>query len=95
MLAEKIRIQIYGREYEMDASALTPLEATALAKYVSDKMHEIARQTNVVDTSKLAVLAALNIADELFEVHERKDMDLGTFQKKIDELSSLLTTALK
>lgn len=95
MLAEKIRIQIYGREYEVDAGALTQLEASSLAKFVSDKMSEIARQTNIVDTSKLAVLAALNIADELFNLRERKDTDSSHFQKRADELLSLLDQALK
>lgn len=94
MLAEKIRVQIYGREYEIDASSLTPLEASALAKYVSDKMQEIARQTNMVDTSKLSVLAALNIADELFALRDKKDMDVGQFQKRADDLIALLDKAL-
>lgn len=95
MLAEKILIMIYNREYEIDAGGLTPLEASALAQYVTDKMKEIAEQTNIVDTSRLAVLAALNISDELFRLHQSRHKVDGSLDKRTDELVALLDTAIK
>lgn len=94
LLAEKTRIVIYNREYELDATGLTPLEASALANFVNEKMVEIANHTKIVDTSKLAVLAALNIADELFGLKESKSNVNGNFDKKIEELVNQLDTAL-
>ena len=95
MTAEKTRVVIYNREYEIDASALTPLEAMSLANFVNEKMVEIASQTKIVDTSKLAVLAALNIADELFRVKENRD-DIGLISdKKIDELINQIDSVSK
>ena len=85
MLAEKIRILIYNREYEIDAGGLTPLEASALAQYVTDKMKELERQTKIVDTSRLAVLAALNITDELFRVKASRSHVSGSMDKKADD----------
>lgn len=94
MLAEKIRILIYNREYEIDAGSLTPLEASALAQYVTDKMKEIETQTKIVDTSRLAVLAALNITDELFRLKASRSHVNGSLDKKTDELVALLDSAL-
>ena len=94
MLAEKIRIMIFNREYEIDAGGLTPLEASALAQYVTEKMKEITEQTKIVDTSKLAVLAALNITDELFRVRQSRSQVNGSLDKKTDALVSLLDSAL-
>ena len=62
---EKIRVRIYGRDYELDPGGLTPLEANQLAAAVDQKMREIAEKFNIVDTQKIAVLAALNIALDL------------------------------
>lgn len=62
---ENIRVKIFGKEYEMDPGGLTPLEASQLASYVDQKMREISEKLRIVDTQKVAVLAALNIAFEL------------------------------
>ncbi|MBI5416702.1 cell division protein ZapA [Candidatus Poribacteria bacterium] len=43
-----------------------------LAEYVDVKMKDIAENTSIVSTNKIAVLAALNIADELFQNNEKK-----------------------
>jgi cell division protein ZapA len=65
LLNEKLRVRIYGRDYELDPGGLTPLEANRVASYVDLKMKEISDKFNIVDTQKIAVLAALNIALEL------------------------------
>lgn len=70
LISDKVRVSIFGREYEMDAGGLTPLEASQLASYVDQKMREIADNLHIVDTQKIAVLAALNIA---FELGQRND----------------------
>jgi cell division protein ZapA (FtsZ GTPase activity inhibitor) len=65
LASEKLRVQIYGHDYELDPGGLTPLEASQLAAYVDRKMREIADSLGLVDTQKIAVLAALNIAFEM------------------------------
>lgn len=64
-MRDKIRVKIFGKEYELDPGNLTPLEASQLADYVDKKMKEISEKLGLVDTQKIAVLAALNIAFEL------------------------------
>lgn len=65
LMNDKIRVRIYGRDYELDPGGLTPLEASRLAAMVDQKMREIADKFNIVDSQKIAVLAALNIALEM------------------------------
>ena len=62
---DKIRVEIFGKLYELDPGNLTPLEANQLAAYVDAKMKEISEKLGLVDTQKIAVLAALNIAFEM------------------------------
>jgi len=62
---DKISVNIFGKRYELDPGNLTALEASRLASYVDEKMKEISEKLGLVDTQKIAVLAALNIAFEL------------------------------
>src|SRR2546427_8192891 len=59
-----VKVQIFGQTYSIQGE-LDGKYVQKLAKYVDDKMHEIADVTKTVDTQKVAVLAALAIADEL------------------------------
>jgi cell division protein ZapA (FtsZ GTPase activity inhibitor) len=65
LVKDKIRVEIFGKLYELDPGNLTPLEANQLAAYVDAKMKEISEKLGLVDTQKIAVLAALNIAFEM------------------------------
>jgi cell division protein ZapA len=59
-----IKVEIYDQTYTV-AGDLEPAYVEELAQYVDAKMREIGRATNLVDSVKVAVLAALSIADEL------------------------------
>ncbi len=95
MNKEKVCVRIYGREYDIDADIGNALYINALARYIEEKMQEIATLTNIVDSSKLAILAALNIADELFHLKESQDTVNDSVNKKTDELLTLLNTELE
>ena len=92
-LTEKVRVKIYGKEYEIDTGGLTPLEVNRIASYVDEKMHEIAEKLCIVDTQKIAVLAALNIALELNQ--QQENVQASKESKKIKDLIKTLDDALK
>jgi cell division protein ZapA len=58
-------VEIFGRRYELRAVGPSG-RLDDLARYVDRRMRELADVTPHVDTARLAVLVALNIADELF-----------------------------
>ena len=57
-----VRVEIFDQVYNLRGT--DPAYIMQLAEYVDAKMRAVATQTSTVDTIRLAVLAALNIADE-------------------------------
>jgi cell division protein ZapA len=64
-----VRVEIYDQPYNLRGS--DPEYIFKLAQFVDAKMRSVAEQTAAVDSLRLAVLAALNIADE-YHVLKRK-----------------------
>jgi cell division protein ZapA len=58
-------VEVFGRRYEL-RSTQSSEHLEELASFVDRRMRELAEVSPHVDTAKLAVLTALNIADELF-----------------------------
>lgn len=63
VFGNKYRICVKGEENEKYIGQLTA--------YIDQKMHEVASKSRSSDVAKISLLAALNIADELF-VSENK-----------------------
>lgn len=64
-----VSVEIFGLRYSI-RSALEPAYVSALADYVDAKMQAAADESDHGDSLKIAVLAALNIADELYRVRD-------------------------
>jgi cell division protein ZapA len=60
------KVVIYNQTYNL-RSEHGPEYINELAAHVDRRMNEIARQTMTVDSLRVAILAALQIADELFQ----------------------------
>ncbi len=88
-----VPVEIQGQRYPI-RSALEPEYVTRLANYVDDKMRAAADATPTGDTLRLAVLAALNIADELFRCRDAtSSRDTRVFERA-EELERLLDRVL-
>lgn len=66
-----VRVEIFDQAYHLRGS--DPDYIIKLADYVDGKMRAVAEQTSTVDSVRLAVLAALNIADEYHLVKRKTD----------------------
>jgi len=86
----KISLNISGRTYDVEVAPGDELLIYSLAEYVEQKLNEAQKETGIVDTQKLAILAALNIADELFRLKNSHENISGVFDKKADELITML-----
>ena len=90
---ESVRVEIYDQTYNLRGS--DPAYIQKLAGYVDSKMRTVAQQTATVDSLRLAVLAALNIADE-YHILKRKYEDVaGDFDQRASDLSGALDQALE
>ena len=67
------QVEIFGQTYNVRAEGDSTY-IHDLARFVDSRMKEVADRTATVDTTKIAILAALNISDDLYQREKsRKD----------------------
>ena len=88
-----ISVEIHGQRYPI-RSALDQEYVARLASYVDEKMRAAAESTPTGDSLRLAVLAALNIADELFRCRDTTLERDGRLAERAQELERLLDRVL-
>lgn len=88
-----VPVQIGGQRYPI-RSALDPEYVARLAAYVDEKMRVAAESAPTGDSLRLAVLAALNIADELFRCRDTARATNGELAERAGELEKLLDRLL-
>src|SRR5262252_3979577 len=88
-----VRVEIFDQAYNLRGS--DPEYISKLAEYVDAKMRAVAEATNTIDTVRLAVLAALNIADEYHLLKRKQDGGATDFQKRAHLLSDALDEVLR
>ncbi|MGI6737449.1 MAG: cell division protein ZapA [Anaerovoracaceae bacterium] len=70
MTTNKVNVSIYGQEYTI-VGEKSPEYIAKIAAHVDSRMNEIAEGIDGGPVSSLAVLSAVNIADEYFELQDR------------------------
>ena len=92
--ANSTTVEIFGREYKIkgvgDESYIR-----SVAKYVNDRMKEVARSTSLPSQDRLAILTALNIADELFQERQSLSNGYSTIERETDRLIRMLDEDLQ
>ena len=88
-----VRVEIFDQAYNLRGS--DPDYILKLAEYVDAKMRAVAEATNTIDTVRLAVLAALNIADEYHLLKRNQDTGTTDYQKRAQLLANALDELLK
>jgi cell division protein ZapA len=89
-----MKIEIYDQLYSVQADQNEEY-LKELAAYVDSKMRTVAEATRTVDTVKVAVLAALNIADEMFALRQRQEKIEGPLRKRVEKCVALVEKALE
>lgn len=91
--APPIRVEIYDQVYNL--RGVDAEYVTKLAQFVDSKMRTVAEQTSTVDSLRLAVLAALNIADEFHILKKKYDLLAGEYNRRAGQLAGALDEALR
>jgi cell division protein ZapA len=86
-------VQIFGQEYKIRGFEDKGY-VERVAGYVDDKMKELSRNSSSLPQERLAVLAALNIADELLQETKRSAETLLSIEKRTDEMIARLDGCL-
>ncbi|MEG9433152.1 cell division protein ZapA [Terriglobus sp. ADX1] len=97
---QSVTVAIYDQNYHL--RGIDPQHIETLAQLVDSKMRAVSSQGATVDSLRVAVLAALNIADELMELRERHRELLDSLdhaetanRHRAHSLASMLDEALR
>ncbi len=94
-----VAVEIYDQTYHLRGQDSERIQV--LAKMVDDKMRAVAEKGATVDSLRVAVLAALNIADELLTVTEKYQAlsnsayEANSLRSRAHSLSGLLDSVLE
>src|SRR5579864_5511565 len=88
-----VRVEIFDQAYNLRGS--DPEYILKLAEYVDRKMRAVAEQTATVDSVRLAVLAALNIADEYHLLKRNSNSGSISYVQRAHRLANALDEVLE
>ncbi|MGA7634258.1 MAG: cell division protein ZapA [Terriglobales bacterium] len=88
-----VRVEIFDQVYNLRGSDADYI--VKLAEYVDSKMRAVSEQTATVDSVRLAVLAALNIADEYHLLKRRLEPVSPEARQRASKLASALDEVLE
>jgi cell division protein ZapA len=87
-----VRVAIFDQVYNLRGSDADYI--LKLAEYVDGKMRAVSEQTATVDSVRLAVLAALNIADEYHLLRRSVETPLPEVRQRASKLANALDEVL-
>jgi cell division protein ZapA len=88
-----VRVEIFDQVYNLRGSDADYI--LKLAEYVDGKMRAVSEQTATVDSVRLAVLAALNIADEYHLLRRSMDKPAPETRQRTRKLENALDEVLQ
>ncbi len=86
---KSVTVTIYGQAYTLKGGA-EPDYVQEVAAFVDERMKEVADSSSVASTAKIAILAAINIADELFREQQKRREGMATLEDRSVQLARLL-----
>ncbi|MCW5958645.1 MAG: cell division protein ZapA [Pyrinomonadaceae bacterium] len=93
-VAQSIRVEIYNQTYNIRSDGDNDY-IMHLAEYVDRKMREISSGTLTVDSLKVAILAALHIADEFHQLQNQQELIDSQLAARSAECAEMLDRVLK
>ena len=91
--AEYVTVQIYDQTYHLSGQNAEHIRS--LAELVDTRMRAVAEQGRTVDSLRVAVLAALNLADELTQANKAGGADVRQAHARAISLRGLLDEVLE
>jgi len=98
--AKLVHVEIFGQTYAVKAGS-DPAYVERLARFVDEEMKDVSRSSGAVDSLRVAVLAALNLADECQRLRREVEEARGASHKagsaadeRLGRLAKALGTAL-
>lgn len=84
-----VTVTIYGQDYTLKGDADTTY-VERVAALVDQKMREISQRSDLASTSKVAILAAVNLADDLLREQQMHQEALNLLEERTNQISAFL-----
>ena len=92
--SNQVKISIFGQEYSVKAPA-DETYIKKIAEYLDEKMREVQSGFSTTQSStRIAILAGMNITDELFTAKQSGESDNSEAEEKISSLIELIDDSL-
>ena len=88
-----VEIKVFGQTYAVKTDAEED-HIQEVARYVNEKIDEVLKKTRSVSTLNVAILTALNIADDLLKEKEKRMVLLREIEKKSEDLAEKIDLRL-
>lgn len=89
----KVVVSIFGDDYPITGVA-DPAHISRVADFVDSRMRETAQQSRIKSRDKVAILAAMSIASELYEKSDRRTKAGMQDDARVDALIARMDKAL-
>jgi cell division protein ZapA len=89
-----VRVEILGREYVVKSDEGEE-RVKKIAAYVNQKIKEISESTKTVSTLNAAILAAMNIANDYYQIMEEKKDYRQDYVSKAEHLIAMIDDRIK
>ncbi len=90
---DSTEVEIFGQMYNVRGEG-DPDYLLELARFVDSRMRDVAAQVATIDPLKIAILAALNIADEFSRFRKKREDAVGIWIEKTEEISDRLNKVI-
>lgn len=91
-MKRSVKVSVANQQFTLKTDA-TARYVKNLASYVDDKLAEAKKSGRTATTQSLALLAAMNIADELFELREQHDALKREVRERSQRIMKVLDAA--
>lgn len=89
-----MKVEIFDQTYNVQAEG-EENHLRRVASFVDEKMRTVAESTRQVDSTRVAVLTALNMADELFALRARLEEIEGPLRHRVQRCVRLTEKVLE
>ena len=96
MSNNEFEAKVRGRLIKFPAvDGLTDIELSTIVGQVEEKIKQVEESLNIVDTSKLAILAAFDFAVELYNLRQKSETNREADSKKLEDMVARLESTLE
>jgi cell division protein ZapA (FtsZ GTPase activity inhibitor) len=91
---EITQVTICRRDYKIASDEWQPLYIQRLGEILNNEIQSIERETGIVDSYNLLILASLRIIDQLLQIEEKKTGSNILIREEIKNLNSRVESIL-